>query len=186
MDVFQDNVQRFSQDNVKFFPIGYNMGYHYNPVKDHIPDGKCDQDCYMFGARTKYRQQIWRDVIEPTTKSSVFGNDHHQHKKYDNILFSKVNLFIPAWEPYLIPTMHLMQILANKKFTLVVSDTEQDFTPYQNGLHFMVCKSRELKDHLKWYLEHEDFRHVFAKYSFEDIYKNHRFTEYLATILKDV
>lgn len=189
LDVFQDNVDRVSKiaiPKVRFFPIGYSTPAYDMQTHEggFLEDQHCKLDCYFFGARTKSRVKLWNKCIKPIAPNSRLANQDIGFDKYQNIIHSKINIFMPAWEPYLIPTMHLMQVLANRKFLLVVSDTPQDCFPYMTNRHFVIVPSHSFKDAAKWMLEEEQFRKTFTDVMYRDITTKHRFNDYLDKALK--
>lgn len=187
LDVFQDNVERTEAASpavVKFFPIGYDSEYQFPDQVISFTNRELPQDVYFFGARSKYRIELWNRHVKDTIYKARFANTDYEITKYMNILRTKVNVFMPAWEPYFLPTMHIMQVLANGKFLLVVSDTSQDFEPYQAGRHFAVTTSEEFRYSLEKYVTKESFRMSFEQKMYKNITTNHKFSDYLDEALK--
>ena len=181
LDVFKNNVDlsyKKSFGKIEFFPIGYDSEYQL--LDDCEFQGiKSKYNAYFFGARTKYRVGLWNKHVNGKIHSVRFANQDHDFTKYANIIKSKVNIFIPGWEPYYLPTMHIMQILANRKFLLVVSDTPQDFYPYESGRHFALTSSTEFGSMLQRFIIDERFRDAFERTMYDDIIANHKFSDYL-------
>lgn len=188
LDVFQDNVLRIAKvaiPTVRFFPIGYDKAYDANPYKTFLHDERCNLDCYFFGARTNHRVHLWNKYVLAVVANARLANQDIGPVKYSNIIHSKINIFMSAWEPYFVPTMHIMQILANRKFLIVVSETPQDYYPYKNNKHFMVIKPSELKDVIKTGLKSPLLREIFVEQKmWPDLINNHRFEDYFQEALK--
>lgn len=177
LDVFNNNVLRMKGQTFaehRFFPIGYHEEYHINAHAN----GPSKLNCYFFGARTKSRVKFWNEIIKPIAPNSRFANTDIGFNKYVCIVNSKINLFIPGWEPYLFPTMHAMQVLANQKFLLVISDTPQDYSPYQIGFHFALTNKKDAPRMIKKFLNDENARHRLEDKMFADIKTKHRFVDY--------
>lgn len=187
LDVFKDNVDRMhkvSKGRTRFLPIGYHDIYNLNRTRKPILDHHCELECYFFGARTKWRTAWWNENVKPISPRSRFANTDLGGKKYHNIIHSRVNLFIPGWEPYLLPTMHMMQVIANKKILLVVSDTQQNFSPYIEGFHFALTDTKSAQEMIKKLIHGRDFRYRFESKMFDDITTNHKFENYLDVALE--
>ena len=187
LDVFKDNVERMhkvSKGRTRFLPIGYHDVYNLNRRKKAVQQHDCIWECYFFGAKTKERLKFWDEKVLPVARNSRFANTDHDDKKYENIIHSRVNLFIPGWEPYFVPTMHIMQVLANKKFLLVVSDTPQDFAPYQSGFHFALTNAESASDMIHKLIRDVEFRERFEDKMFNNIVHQHRFDDYLDQTLE--
>lgn len=182
LDVFQDNVERAqfaSPATVRFFPIGYHRAYRRHPYSIWVTEDQLGMDCYFFGARTNYRTTFWNKHVKPYVDNCRLANQDFGEEKYKYIVHSRINLFIPATEPYYLPTMHIMQIIANKKFLIVVSDTPQDFAPYQPGLHFALTTTKEARHLIKAFLDYPEDRKRFQEQCFQSLTEVHSFDNYL-------
>jgi len=172
---------------IRYFPVGYEIFYNMQTKGvGFVEDRNCIFDCYFFGAKTKYRVNLWHDSVLPIAPNSRFANTDIGPDKYHNIIYSKVNIFIPAWEPYYFSNMRVMQILANRKYLLVVSDTPQDFIPYPNVKHFQVVRSIELRNFLKRLLKNPESRKQFVEeVMWPDLIANHKFSDHLDKALEN-
>jgi hypothetical protein len=184
LDVFRSNAGHFDEplDNTIFFPIGYHKAYTWENYSKKIFDRPAvfDMDCYSFGARTSYRMDIWRECVSPLSNNIRFGNTDLETLKYYYIMASKVNLFIDGWSPYQLPMMHCMQVLANGKMLIVITeDIHRDYSPYQSGQHFIQAHPSVAKKVIKKFLDDEDMREEFAEKMFDNIIKYHKFSHYM-------
>jgi len=192
LDVFYDNIERVNGcvpvGKIQYLPIGFHSAYQWPGRHGHpVPDNRSVYDVYFFGASTTYRRKIWKEVIEPVTKLARFARSDIGAEKYTNITHSKVNIFISGWEPYLLPMMHCMQILANQKYLLAIGeDSDQLTCPFHNLKHFDFVKPNEARSYLEMVLKNEEYRRKAASISYEDIRENHTFKKYLKEALSGV
>lgn len=191
LDVFEDNVRRVVNDDLvsrlRYLPIGFHPAYQWQETRGRpILDHDASFDVYFFGARTRHRSEIWKNIIKKVTPVVRFAASDHNNDKYRRITHSKVNVFINGWEPYLLPMMHCMQILANRKYLLVIGDPDQNTWPYENMKHFDIVKPSEAEGYLQMVLRHPEPRLKLADIAYEDILANHTFQKYLTLALKGI
>ncbi len=184
LDLFKSNIEEIRNEitcPVEFLPIGYHKGFaspQDNEVKKEI-------DCYFFGARTKYRQRIWRECVLPVSSNSIFDNQILGEEKHERIRKSKINIFIDGWTPYYLPMLHCMQILANGEFLLVITENmHQDFSPHLPWEHFFAVPPNRAKEEIKRFLGKDEFRYRFSKKSFEDLKMYYKMEDILFSILE--
>jgi hypothetical protein len=191
LDVFSDNVRRVANQvepgKIKYFPIGYHEAYQWKETKGRaIKDNECINDIYFFGARTPYRRDLWDQIVTPIGGRSRFAFQDRHNEKYKYITHSKINLFIDGWDPYLLPMMHCMQILANQKTCVAITDNvDQRVRPYVKGLHFIMVKPKDAKERIRQLLFNEMTRMRFAEEMFERIQEENRFSQYLKEAVSD-
>lgn len=191
LDVFQDNIRRVRDQikvgKIQYLPIGYDEAYQWKETKGvAIRDSACINDLYFFGAKTKYRRGIWNEIVKPLGVRSLFAYDHQHNDKYKNITHSKINLFIDGWDPYLLPMMHCMQILANQKICVAITENiKQKTFPYIDGVHFIMVKPKDAKKVIQYLLKNEATRMRLAEDMFERIQENNTFSLYLKRALAE-
>lgn len=195
LDVFSDNLRRMEgkvpAEKIRYLPIGYSDAYRWEGADGRtIPDELCDWDVYFFGAGTKYRRKIWKKIIEPIAPRSRFAISDHNNEKYHNITHSKINVFIDGWgDGYLLPMMHCMQIIANRKWLLVITENTNQLTgPFEKYLHFDMVHPIDATEWISNFLGSgsEKSRHSAADKCYGDIRLRRRFSTYLRLALSGV
>ncbi len=180
LDVFSSNVRRFPKTpRHQYLPIGYHS--NYGTMIDTIKE---NQDVYFFGAGTKSRRELWRIIVREHL-TSRFANTDLRLTKMTNIYNSKVNLFMSAWEPYFLPMMHCIQILARGKFLLVVTENpDQDYSPFKEGLHFVAVREKDAMNSIEFWVRRDNLRKHFAQKAYKSLITNHPFEKYLKEAMR--
>lgn len=175
LDIFEENTLNYPNKS-RYCPLGWSPIFE-DQLEEYCKIREPDEiDFLFFGSPTKRRLRIvknWPGMFFP---QQCFGRARDRLIKK-----ARLNIMLRAYDKWNFPPLHYLIIASKKK--LVMMDGYSNSTCFKEGKHFLTFKDRS--DCLPW-LEDEEARRQFAEEAYEDLKRNHNFTDYLREAIGDL
>ena len=177
LDIFKENTVYYPNKSIHC-PLGWSPVFEDVQFETycHNTEPPEETDFLLIGSPTKRRRKIVGHWPGMYYLQNCFGRVRDIW-----INRAKINIMLKAYDKWNFPPLHYLTIASKKK--LVMMDGYDNDTIFKENKHFLIFKDR--RDCLPW-LEDEEARRQFAEEAYEDLKRNHNFTDYLREAIGDL
>jgi hypothetical protein len=164
--------------NVVWFPMGWSPAFEYEgePVEE-------EHSVYFFGSMTE-RRQAAGSLMASAIPNVKFDGCCYGWERDEHIMKAAINVNVKAHNRWSYAPVRCLLVQCKKKF-LLIEKPDGRISPYRPWKHYYWADNvKHMVTMIQDLLPRKELREEQAEAAYDDLRRNHRFTDYLAVALK--